>query len=108
MLITVGTDGNMRVLDLPEAKPFIDMGERVTRKRASHVVPVNVVLRGFFKLLRWATGETGRISDWTRTWRCSRLGWQSDLSPSGGPTLGPFISRDEAIVAEIDWLEANR
>jgi hypothetical protein len=32
--------------------------------------------------------------------------WQADLSPSGGPILGPFVCRSAAIKAESDWFEA--
>jgi len=30
--------------------------------------------------------------------------WAVDLSPCGGPVLGPFAVRSEAIQAEIAWL----
>ena len=33
--------------------------------------------------------------------------WHADLSPVGGPTIGPFASRSEALVAEARWLELN-
>jgi hypothetical protein len=33
--------------------------------------------------------------------------WLADLSPVGGPVLGPFDRRSEALAAELDWLEAN-
>jgi hypothetical protein len=33
--------------------------------------------------------------------------WLADLSPVGGPTLGPFVLRSEALQAEREWLEAN-
>ena len=33
--------------------------------------------------------------------------WQADLSPVGGPILGPFATRRAALAAEIAWLEAN-
>jgi hypothetical protein len=33
--------------------------------------------------------------------------WWSDLSPVGGPRLGPFPSRTPALDAEHAWLEAN-
>ena len=33
--------------------------------------------------------------------------WQADLSPVGGPILGPFNCRSEALEAERQWLEAN-
>lgn len=31
--------------------------------------------------------------------------WTADLSPVGGPVLGPFRLRREALDAERDWLE---
>ena len=31
--------------------------------------------------------------------------WQADLSPVGGPTLGLFSTRADALKAEIAWLE---
>lgn len=33
--------------------------------------------------------------------------WYADLSPVGGPKLGPFDRRTEALAAEREWLEAN-
>ena len=33
--------------------------------------------------------------------------WSADLSPVGGPTLGPFQLRQEALDAERTWLEEN-
>ena len=29
--------------------------------------------------------------------------WWADLSPSGGPNLGPFATRTEALNAEVAW-----
>ena len=33
--------------------------------------------------------------------------WLADLSPVGGPGLGPFELRSQALDAERAWLEAN-
>ena len=33
--------------------------------------------------------------------------WTADLSPVGGPLLGPFATRSQALDAERDWLEAH-
>ncbi|MHC2070815.1 hypothetical protein ACYFX5_25365 [Bremerella sp. T1] len=33
--------------------------------------------------------------------------WFADLAPVGGPRLGPFLRRTEALAAEVAWLEAN-
>lgn len=31
--------------------------------------------------------------------------WLADLSPVGGPVLGPFDLRSDALAAEVSWLE---
>jgi hypothetical protein len=33
--------------------------------------------------------------------------WVADLSPVGGPRLGPFDRRSDALGAEVYWLEEN-
>lgn len=33
--------------------------------------------------------------------------WTADLKRVGGPVLGPFRLREEALTAEREWLEAN-
>lgn len=33
--------------------------------------------------------------------------WTADLSPVGGPLLGPFKMRSEALEAEHEWLRVN-
>jgi hypothetical protein len=33
--------------------------------------------------------------------------WWADMGPSGGPVLGPFRSRSEALGAERGWLVAR-
>lgn len=33
--------------------------------------------------------------------------WTADLSPSGGPVLGPFTLRKNALDAEREWLRAK-
>jgi len=33
--------------------------------------------------------------------------WWADLSPVGGPSLGPFRQRSEALAAEHSWLQVN-
>ena len=33
--------------------------------------------------------------------------WLADLKPVGGPVLGPFDRRSEALAAEHDWLERH-
>ncbi len=33
--------------------------------------------------------------------------WTADLTPVGGPILGPFDQRTEALNAEVAWLKTN-
>lgn len=33
--------------------------------------------------------------------------WTADLSPVGGPLLGPFTTRREALDAEVAWLRSK-
>ena len=34
-------------------------------------------------------------------------GWEADLAPVGGPRLGPFRIRKDALDAEVAWLRAH-
>ena len=33
--------------------------------------------------------------------------WHADLRPAGGPVLGPYPLRSQALEAEVAWLEAH-
>jgi len=33
--------------------------------------------------------------------------WWADLTMSNGPKVGPFVRRQDAIAAEVGWLEKN-
>lgn len=72
-----------------------------TITRASQVEPVNVSLRIVFHGIRRIFGERGCVAAWTRRWPCV---WQANLWLSGGPVFGPFKYRQDAIAAEIYWL----
>ena len=50
--------------------------------------------------LGWLTIRRGSHVEPTETGH-----WTADLSPVGGPLLGPFSSRSEALAAERSWLE---
>lgn len=38
----------------------------------------------------------------------AEMQWISDMTVSGGPVLGPYDIRSEALAAEIDWLEREK
>jgi hypothetical protein len=46
-------------------------------------------------------------------WRASHVEptdsgrWTADLSPIGGPTLGTFAQRSQALAAEARWIEGH-
>lgn len=33
--------------------------------------------------------------------------WEADLTPVSGPVLGPFTTRQAALDAEVEWLDAH-
>jgi hypothetical protein len=37
----------------------------------------------------------------------TREQWHADLSPVGGPTLGPFCRRGDALATEAAWLDEH-
>jgi len=74
-------------------------------KRASFVEPSNPLLRLTFLLIRFTCGEDGTMGEWTRTWICQ---WRVNLGPVKGPVLAErWINRQDAIDAEVSWLEEN-
>lgn len=75
----------------------------VTKRRVSHVEPVNPVQRRLFHFIRSRVSDDSRIAGWTRRWSCL---WRARLFD--GPTLGPFRDRQAAIDAEVAWLEEGR
>lgn len=77
--IVVEATGRLRFIWDDTLAGIAELGETEVR-RASHVEP---------------TGG----NRWT--------GWNADLAPVGGPSLGPFATHGAAIRAEREWLTAN-
>jgi hypothetical protein len=77
--ISILPDGTIKYLYYDEFKFLVGLGHTEI-SRASHVEPV--------------------VED-------STVNWYVDLSPVNGPELGPFESRDSAIIEEIEWLQEN-
>ena len=70
-------DGTARAIYSDEAAPVMEAIGTVTTRRASHVEPL------------------------------PGGGWGADLGPVGGPVLGAYRTRREALEAEVRWLEEN-
>lgn len=103
VIVKVQSDGTVRFLVGQGSNPFLTSGATV--RRTSHVEPDNSIARLAFHCLRFAFGEKGRVSDFTRSWRCL---WRINLAPTCGPILeGRWRDRAEAISAEIQYLNAN-
>ena len=97
------TDSGSRFLVNEDTAPFLEEGAVI--RRASHVEPEDVILRGLFHALRSIWGEKGWVAECTRKWRCL---WRVNLKPSGGPILSArWRNRQQAIDAEIEWLNEN-
>lgn len=73
----------------------------ISKRRVSHVEPVNVVYRVAFHVLRKLFGEDGRVGNWTRRWS---VNWRARMLVGDKPVLGTFRDRAVAIAAEIEWL----
>jgi len=52
----------------------------------------------------------GKVKSITRASHLDANGdnqWEADMLPSGGPVLGPFPRRSEALRAEEEWINNN-
>jgi hypothetical protein len=81
LLLVIHPDGTAETIYDDRLLPVLTGLGRLAVRRASHVEPVT----------------EGRFT----------VGWQADLSPVGGPVLGPFASRREALEAETKWLRRS-
>ena len=94
--ITIRTDGIVEhVGALPIELPLTN----VKRRRVSHIVPLNPLLRLAFRGLRLAFGEQGRAAAWTRRWPGA---WRATIIATGQTYIN--TSRAECIEWELDTL----
>lgn len=102
MKLIVASDGTIEYLGTGNVE--LTGVELVTVFRASHIEPVNGLVRRLFHWLRVRYGDESRVAAFTRCWPVL---WRVNLSPVGGPIFGRFIGRSEAIEAEEQWLCDN-
>lgn len=99
--IVADENGNLSFIQDVQISFLQDLGE-VSVRRASHVEPDFYPLRVLFHWLRGKFGETGRIANWTRNWKCL---WRVNMKPSNGPILPErWLTRQDALDAEVNWL----
>jgi hypothetical protein len=103
--VVIKPDGSVEMVETEEGRQLAArLGTITQRRRATHIVPTDPVLRYCFIVIRGLVADDHGLAGWTRTWACQ---WDADLRPSGGPTVGPFDTRAEAIAYETKWLEEN-
>jgi hypothetical protein len=105
LIVSISADGEsmMFIAHHPALQALTRHGE-ARQTRASHVEPVNVVLRWAFHIIRTVVDDDSAMAQWTRDWPCL---WQANLQLSNGPVLAAFTNRQAAIDAEIEWLQDN-
>ena len=77
MVVTFEVDGTARFLYSDETAEIAREVGALTIRRASHVEPTS-------------DGQ-----------------WTADMAPVGGPVLGPFKARVEALASEVAWLNEH-
>jgi hypothetical protein len=72
------------------------------------IIEVGGRVRGIYgEVIDLAALGPARISRASHVEPDSQGRWMADLSLVGGPVLGPFDKRSEALEAEVYWLETN-
>lgn len=77
MRIKINTDGTVQMI-YTEDIDVSEIGNVQSITRASHVEPVN-----------------------------GGSQWEADMRPIGGPVIGVFDRRSDALAAEVDWIGEN-
>lgn len=99
MEIFVRPDGSVNHI-LVDGFSTAFLGKQVIR-RASYIEPTHPALRILFHVIRTVVSDNSATARWTRRWPCQ---WRVNLQRSGGPIMGPFKYRVDAITAEIYWI----
>jgi hypothetical protein len=101
-ILNIDEGGRVEFIATQGESACLQLEGAMTKRRASHVEPINPFVRLAFYALR-VLGDETRAAGWTRRWGCL---WRVRII--GGPTFGSYRSRQRAIAAEIDWLNRNR
>ena len=97
------TREDLRCLATVPAQELMQFLGQPSKQRLSHIEPTNAVKRWAFHRLRRLFGDEGRVSDWTRRWRCQ---WRVNFAPTNGDIYDrddqgrPFLDRSSAVAFE--------
>lgn len=120
--IVVPREGGARAIYSPTTEAILGKLGETTAKRASHVEPATGLrpeARAWLIAKReeheakygpcylYAGGIPKFDADGIQTHWDGKLQFYADLLPVGGPVLGPFVDNQEAITAEIAWLNKH-
>ena len=88
------------------------MSEKLTASARTESRVLNITPSGVIRTLyheAFPLHSLGRlqISRGSQVEPTAEGSWTADLSPVGGPCLGPFRQRSEALAAEVAWLERH-
>lgn len=101
--IIIGSDGEARhIHDDAVTEMTAAIGDQTIR-RASNVEPTDELSEAAFSA---ASRRLYPHRD-TAFMALPQGKWWADLLPVGGPVLGPFDKRQEALDAETEWLRAH-
>jgi len=96
--VIVENDGTVKGISSPVTQA---LGLR-DKRRVSRIEPVNKMLRWLFYFVRNRFSDDSTAAKFTRKWPCL---WQARIF--NGPTMGPFASRQSALMAEVAWITTN-
>ena len=106
MILRIGPDGKITaVAHGVRDRHFLEaLGEVVEVRRAGRVLPARRLPRLAFRVIRRLVPDDHPLAAWTRRWPGP---WIVDLRGMGGPILGPYAGRSEAMAAEEQWVAAR-
>lgn len=70
-------------------------------QRAGYVLPLPTLKRKAFRILRAFFGSSGKVAQWTRTWKGP---WILLNAETMQRLPGLFDTHEEAVNAEIEWI----
>ena len=97
--LIVEADGTVTFIHDDDAAGMF-AGEKAKTRRASHVEPSHECCPHCGKVI----GHDADCSFEEFAGPLIPTGWTANLAPVGGPVLGPFARRGDALAAEVAWL----